>query len=1390
MLYIFHVDTGHMMKFDMSYALESVENLKKAIERVNGLSVKNQVLLISGGEILQDGCKVCSYSSGTDTNPIYVFSTAFSDVKPLAPSIEVEDFKEKVARSLRLPANYTTVNTRCQLAQKMYEHACNEYKICEKLVFEQHLQQQGWAAVMANMEDVTDEFRQRFEDFSRSFDQHLLRQTDYNDFLESFSEDLSKLSRLPILPGLMFDAQRGFHGFDDILSENESFSISGSDGKRSRTNSVRQDTEEEPPYNDVEISEQQKVRGLTLLNWMTKKENEATLLSVAESCRKGLKLFQGDEISLLKSGIDRIIAAAIQEDMKEIKGLKSRLEGLDRLMFDAKKILQDQNELATAFQQNQTRASDLGDASILPDLCESHSSQLSVMLKNHLEICDIRRRVSTAKDELGINLVQRLKFIVQIENRMSDLDNQLLFYHRCLRRVQRHLIIVEQIHYAPTMFINAVSEVVRRRQFSTHFLLWASNLSSRLASIYADENMKRQDFNSSFEGHFLSTLFSGMEDFSPSSFATEMPAEFDIELPNLTQNDVDVLSTCLPEVASNVTSPDISAVIQFFMQASGNSIQTGTDKNTLEKTQVKDFLSNVKDGCDSETDTEEFEQLGALEKRQASTSTTDVMQLPETSTMSTSTSTVCMKNVETITEVRTHISHIENSHVKRPLSYYSIHSSSMNKTNPPKKPPRLSNKPTSTSQKPMPDSLPSIPEIHSPETIEKKCIPQSSDTSSSDDISFTTGHHNNCQYTMTSNIYPQKRDLCDGEFIHSEFYIDESLPSSLGSDPQDDLRLLKYDSSSDDLRQCDGENKNSNLCIEQLNYHCDDANGAVIHLLQENLGSTRLEVERLRGLLHSMHNLCQNSVSLLREQLANMKRDSASGKQSLEQQFEKIAETWDKMKDETQNREREAINRLTVDHELELNDIKKYLNTKIEEINTLTIAKDRLEELNQRLIAEQQKDKELSQKVMDEMNNYVVKLEARTNVEKEKAVNDIRDKLVREHKTEIESLRCRFKLMANMDRSPSDTSLEKIDRNDAIDIHGSTPKYPFGTVSPRSPTSSQDMFKKILDEKERQLDALRERLNTVTRENEIMKKTILSLAESDEASRQISKLGSQIEALQMDKRQLELELSVERTKREMEASVTLDRSSLATSNRELVSPSSSSFRTKSNCPRHFICIDSCTRGDHVLIVWNGSHRQFTIVQEAPVLYFLHAESHEALNLVIPLENEPALSHTIGIVTDKEYCHAKKNENRYKVSVGTKFYRVKVRPRSPAKCEGKCCPKRERHEAEKSLQQSAPPPAVPQNLIDSFAQTDAIENKNLANRDMVDSGLSIHTRSYKERNISITEEDERSNYVSATVEEENQCTNHQNEDQKAPNVPICIVSSEDSGDKLLNETTET
>lgn len=224
-----------------------------------------------------------------------------------------------------------------------------------------------------------------------------------------------------------------------------------------------------------------------------------------------------------------------QGDVREVRGLTERLEQLDELMCNAKKIVQEQKELSTAFAQNQVRASNLGDASILPDLCMSHSNHLKVMLNNHNKLLDIEKRFMKAKEELAENLSRRLQMVVYIQSSISDLDSKLLFHHRCFRRLKHHLVIIEQIHHAPTVYVTAVTEVVRRRLFSNGFMKWATDLTNHMLAIHEEEVLRRQEFGQLFENHFLNTLFAGLDDMPP-AFATIAPAQFDQNLPNLSKS--------------------------------------------------------------------------------------------------------------------------------------------------------------------------------------------------------------------------------------------------------------------------------------------------------------------------------------------------------------------------------------------------------------------------------------------------------------------------------------------------------------------------------------------------------------------------------------------------------------------------------------------------------------------------------------------------------------------------------------------------------------------------------------------------------------------------------------------------------------------------------------
>lgn len=61
------------------------------------------------------------------------------------------------------------------------------------------------------------------------------------------------------------------------------------------------------------------------------------------------------------------------------------------------------------FLANQKRAENLKDTSVLPDLCLSHTNQLMIMLNNHQKLVDIKKKCTTAKQELANNLQVRLK---------------------------------------------------------------------------------------------------------------------------------------------------------------------------------------------------------------------------------------------------------------------------------------------------------------------------------------------------------------------------------------------------------------------------------------------------------------------------------------------------------------------------------------------------------------------------------------------------------------------------------------------------------------------------------------------------------------------------------------------------------------------------------------------------------------------------------------------------------------------------------------------------------------------------------------------------------------------------------------------------------------------
>ncbi|KAJ8977506.1 hypothetical protein NQ317_017124 [Molorchus minor] len=1125
MLYVFHVDTGlnDALRYDgcarqlapteqrILEFYEGVTKLKECVEQVCKIPVDRQCALIL---LVQIRIQFFLFSKSVITSPT-----------PPMPSVDngsEDDLQEKLKECSEMTASLNTVIKRAQLAEHFYELAREEIKICENLVHDQHLQQQGWSAVVANLEDMTTDFKRRCEIFEKGFLEYVSERETYFSFLQYFKEDL----KIPVLP---------------ILLEIGRPNLEIEESKISEDNAA---TSQEMESSAKEI---------TLFEWISASENKRGMDQLFEHCSRGLEQYNTETFNVIKQEITELIKHAELPQMKEVKGLGERLFGLETLMREAKKFVQQQCDLAQAFVKNQIRASNLQDQSILPDLCASHVKQLQLIAQNHQHLCDIRRRCTKAKEELSANLHHRLKWVMFVEDRVLEVDQKIVIYYEHLKRLRKNLEVLQQIHVAPAMYLRAVAEVVRRRTFSQSYMLWASELACHLLTIHNEEVTRRKEFHSQFEGHFLVSLFHGMDDLPP-SYATQAPSMFDSSLPKITFEDIEKLKNELPELAENLNVPDVSAITNFFLS---KSITKKEDEKMEENKAVQEkiveivdevvganldsnllkaagsevsvatahglpHLKDVDRGCESETDTEEFEKVG-----QSPLELNFDKQIPS--------SRPGFREASTNTEVG------ERSPI------------------PPKKPPRAFHR---TSYHSVEDQSPSL------------------------------------QRTL-----------------------------SISSTPS---------------------NTESFANLDEI----------------DNLQISRSEHEKLRSLVAQMDELAIATTGDLKSQLNELRTQVLSVKDIAYHDYNTLRGAFTDLLKEASSRDETILNLLSEKTTLEAEKSKTY---------------EELQELQETIVKTENENTERIQRLLEEKE-----------AEKEKYLKEVTDRLNREHKAEIENIRTRFKLMTT-ERSPSETNLEKsgdfsslpkdttllvqmtenfeLDKERAVNEATQKEQQKWQKMledkikqledkfDSEKQDLIQDVARKITDEKDKQIDVLREREKNLNLECIKYKNTIQQLTET-EAESHDSDLLEKINVLQKEKDILEEELEKIKNEKSVDltASVAVfegkaDATTSPVKQRNLMSRSEV-FPSKSGK----LYIDSCKAGDQVLVLWDATHENFKVLQEgAKYMYFLHSESLGVLGLQVQ-DGKPNKIYCTGEVIDKEFCHARKSENRYKVPKGMKFFR--------------------------------------------------------------------------------------------------------------------------------------
>lgn len=266
---------------------------------------------------------------------------------------------------------------------------------------------------------------------------------------------------------------------------------------------------------------------------------------------------------------------------------------------------------------------------------------------------------------------------------------------------------------------------------------------------------------------------------------------------------------------------------------------------------------------------------------------------------------------------------------------------------------------------------------------------------------------------------------------------------------------------------------------------------------------------------------------------------------NLETQCESLNSSFESLCLEYGNKEREIVQRITVDHELEMSDYRKLIMEKCEEINLLKDNYLRLECKYRKSLEDVDYLKTTEDRLQTEKRLQNDEFQKKINdigTDRDRSIKEATDILVRNHKVEMENLRAKFRLVTtptDTDRLDLEAIKHKYDYDRQTLIDNETVKWKKildGEIERLKNEFKQekdvlmnDVARRISDEKDKQIELLRQRERNLTLEISKHKTTIEQLIETE--TQNPSDLIDKLETLERDKCQLEAELSQERSKR-------------------------------------------------------------------------------------------------------------------------------------------------------------------------------------------------------------------------------------------------------------------
>jgi len=551
MLHIFRVDIGETYRFETDLAFQDVRTLKSSIERDHGIAVSKQILIISGGELLDDDAvQVCMKTrdtgAGTEENPIYLLDKShlersrpiqISLISNSVPTIDDATVEQWIA----MPPTYETIVQRAKTAQIFNDYAEKLVQNCERFVREQQAQYQGWMAVIANIEDTLSSFLLNRTSFDRLYKNYLSERSSYLELFQSLPKTIEILHQLK-LPQQLISTMDNSHGISQrstLSSSTSSISLAGT--TTTSANYVSHQENENSSNNE----------NISLFEWITTQLANTKVDDIINGCIHVIDECTEDLSSSMNMEIDDLSKKISNRELKHMTGIEERFAGLQIELNQAQQLQHQQKDCADyLISQKQRFSSNVGnqrDWALIKDISGIHSQNLSEICKRHRKLFEIEKKMRKSKQEIIDQLHQRFKNLMILQRHLVDYDAKQSLYIHKLNRTRKTLAFLRQLNQTPNYYYSFLYECFRRKQYSNIFNQFCEKIYDEVKHLHQDEISLREQFIKEHEHHFLFTLLPSLK-VLPTFFIKEPLPLLDRNLPDLTQTDLDQLFNEFPQL--------------------------------------------------------------------------------------------------------------------------------------------------------------------------------------------------------------------------------------------------------------------------------------------------------------------------------------------------------------------------------------------------------------------------------------------------------------------------------------------------------------------------------------------------------------------------------------------------------------------------------------------------------------------------------------------------------------------------------------------------------------------------------------------------------------------------------------------------------------------------